>query len=195
MRLSPLLLPLALALACAPSWAQEGTGDPDVPAPDDPKAALAARDDARDAGGDAVPLDEIRRYVAVFNMVREAYVEPVDDAELMQAAIRGLLMDLDPHSAYLEAGASESLAERTRGAYDGIGVEIVRQDDGNLRVIAPIDDTPAARAGIKAGDVIVAIDGRPVAGGDPASDPLRAPGLLSQMGPAHRIPSGSTART
>ena len=171
MRLSPLLLPLALALACLPVRAQEGAAETEVVAPDDPDAALAERD----TGSEAVPLDEIRRYVAVFNMVREAYVEPVDDADLMQAAIRGLLSDLDPHSADLEQGDSENLAERTRGAYDGIGVEIVRQDDGNLRVIAPIDDTPAARAGIKAGDVIVAIDGTPVAGSDPESDPLRGP--------------------
>lgn len=173
MRLSPLLLPLALALACLPVRAQDDATGAAVAAPDDPEAALAVRDIA----SEAVPLDEIRRYVAVFNMVREAYVEPVDDAELMQSAIRGLLNDLDPHSAYLGQGDSDTLAERTRGAYDGIGVEIVRQDDGNLRVIAPIDDTPAARAGIKAGDVIVAIDGTPVAGGDPESDPLRgAPG-------------------
>ena len=70
MRLSPLLLPLALALACLPVRAQEGAAEPEVVAPDDPDAALAERD----TGSEAVPLDEIRRYVAVFNMVREAYV-------------------------------------------------------------------------------------------------------------------------
>lgn len=171
MRLSPLLLPLVLALACAPLRAQEDATGEDVPAPNDPEAALAERG----TDSEAVPLDEIRRYVAVFNMVREAYVEPVDDDTLMQAAIRGLLSDLDPHSAYLEASDSEDLAERTRGAYDGIGVEIVREDDGNLRVIAPIDGTPAARAGVKAGDLIVAVDGTPVAGTDAESDPLRGP--------------------
>ena len=145
MRLSPLLPALALAMACAPAFAQQAPQGDDTPAaPNDPQAALADRD----AESETVPLEEIRRYVAVFNMVREAYVEPVDDATLMQAAIRGLLHDLDPHSAYLEHEASENLAERTRGAYEGIGVEIVRQPDDTLKVIAPIDGTPAARAGI-----------------------------------------------
>ncbi len=172
MRLSPLLLPLALALACAPAFAQEGQEGESTPAaPNDPQAALADRG----TESDAVPLEEIRRYVTVFNMVREAYVEPVDDGTLMQAAIRGLLRDLDPHSAYLEKDASENLAERARGAYEGIGVEIVRQEDDTLLVIAPIDGTPAARAGIKPGDLIVAVDGRPLAGSSPDSDLLRGP--------------------
>ena len=172
MRLSPLLPTLALAMACAPAFAQQAPQGDDTPAaPNDPQAALADRD----AESETVPLEEIRRYVAVFNMVREAYVEPVDDATLMQAAIRGLLHDLDPHSAYLEHEASENLAERTRGAYEGIGVEIVRQPDDTLKVIAPIDGTPAARAGIKPGDVIVAVDGRPLSGSSPDDDLLRGP--------------------
>ena len=172
MRLSPLLPTLALAMACAPAFAQQAPQGDDTPAaPNDPQAALADRD----AESETVPLEEIRRYVAVFNMVREAYVEPVDDATLMQAAIRGLLQDLDPHSAYLEQDASENLAERTRGAYEGIGVEIVRQPDDTLKVIAPIDGTPAARAGIKPGDVIVAVDGRPLSGSSPDDDLLRGP--------------------
>ena len=172
MRLSPLLPALALAMACAPAFAQQAPQGDDTPAaPNDPQAALADRD----AESETVPLEEIRRYVAVFNMVREAYVEPVDDATLMQAAIRGLLHDLDPHSAYLEHEASENLAERTRGAYEGIGVEIVRQPDDTLKVIAPIDGTPAARAGIKPGDVIVAVDGRPLSGSSPDNDLLRGP--------------------
>ncbi|WP_024891874.1 S41 family peptidase [Luteimonas huabeiensis] len=139
----------------------EGPAAPDererarqVPAVDDP-----------DGGGRAssrVPLDEIRRYVTVYNAVREAYVDPVDDADLMQAAIRGLLLDLDPHSAYLQGEDAEAFDESTTGAYSGIGVEIVPLPDGSMRVIAPIDDTPAARAGLRSGDVIVAIDGAPL---------------------------------
>ena len=172
MRLSPLLLPLVLAVACAPLHAQEPAGGEREPAaPNDPQAALADGP----AQGATIPLDEIRRYVAVYNMVREAYVEPVDDDRLMASAIRGLLRDLDPHSAYLEQGDSADLIERTRGAYEGIGVELVRQPDDTLRIIAPIDGSPAARAGIKAGDVIVAVDGTPVAGADPESEPLRGP--------------------
>ena len=170
--LPALLVPLVLALACAPALAQEAPeGEVAPAAPNDPQAALADRGEQ----SDTVPLEEIRRYVAVFNMVREAYVEPVDDGTLMQAAIRGLLRDLDPHSAYLEQDASENLAERARGAYEGIGVEIVRQDDDTLLVIAPIDGTPAARAGIKPGDLIVAVDGRPLSGSAPDADPLRGP--------------------
>ena len=90
---------------------------------------------------------EIRRYVAVYNAVKEAYVEPVDDKKLMQSAIRGLLFDLDPHSVYLDTSDAEEFDEQSRGAYGGVGVELQRQPDGTLRVIAPIDDTPAARAG------------------------------------------------
>ncbi len=123
-----------------------------------------------------VPLDEIRRYVSVYNAVKQAYVEPVDDQKLMHSAIRGLLFDLDPHSVYLDKADAENFDEQSRGAYDGVGVELLRQPDGSLRVIAPIDDTPAARAGIKAGDVITAIDGKPFKPdeGD-NSGPLRGP--------------------
>ena len=100
---------------------------------------------------------------AVYNAVKEAYVDSVDDRALMQSAIAGLLLDLDPHSAYLDKAESESFDEQTTGAYDGIGVELLQQNDNTLKVIAPIDDTPAARAGILAGDTIIAIDGKPIA--------------------------------
>lgn len=109
-----------------------------------------------------VPLREIHRYVAVFTAVKEAYVDPVDDQELMQSAIRGLLLDLDPHSVYLSADDARAFDESTTGAYAGIGVEVERLPDGTLRVVAPIDDTPAARAGIRSGDMIVAVDGEPL---------------------------------
>jgi carboxyl-terminal processing protease len=143
--------------------------------PEDPAPSGAIA--AEDGEVTAIPIDEIRRYVTIYNAIREAYVDPVGDRELMDSAIRGLLLDLDPHSAYLEQQATESFNESTNGAYDGIGVELVRQADGTLRIIAPIDDTPAARAGIKAGDVVVAIDGRALTPGDDLSEPLRgAPG-------------------
>ncbi|WP_028920198.1 S41 family peptidase [Pseudoxanthomonas suwonensis] len=142
-----------------------------VPASDDPDANESAA-----AASSRVPLAEIRRYVAVYNAVKEAYVDPVEDRELMQSAIRGLLMDLDPHSAYLDKAAAESFDEQTSGAYDGIGVELQQQQDNTLKVIAPIDDTPAARAGILAGDTIIAIDGKPIAEVE-GMEPLRgAPG-------------------
>lgn len=126
---------------------------------------------------DAVSLDEIRRFVTVFRAVKQGYVDPVDDATLMSAAIRGLLLDLDPHSAYLNSEQSKALNEAASGAYDGLGVEVVQQPDRSLLVIAPIDDTPAARAGILPGDVITAIDGNAIAvdGVDAAIESMRGP--------------------
>ncbi|WP_222565924.1 S41 family peptidase [Novilysobacter antarcticus] len=174
--LSPLVLAIALALSYTAAAAPVG-------APQDPVRTQVATDaakapaveDARtDQSSDSkVPLDEIRRYVAVYKAVKAAYVEPVDDHQLMQSAIRGLLLDLDPHSAYLEGDAAENFDEQSRGNYEGIGVEIQRQPDGTLRVIAPIDDTPAARAGIKSGDLIVAVDGAPLTPSDEAASSLR----------------------
>jgi carboxyl-terminal processing protease len=108
----------------------------------------------------------------VYNAVKDAYVEPVDDKKLMHSAIRGLLLDLDPHSTYFDKEDAEAFDEQATGAYDGVGVELLQQPDNTLRVIAPIDDTPAAKAGIKAGDVIVAIDGKPISGED-GMEPLR----------------------
>jgi carboxyl-terminal processing protease len=168
---------LALVLAMGVAMGAQAQSPQDEAREADP--ATGATEVDGDAAEDvtAIPLDEIRRYVTIYNAIREAYVDPVGDRELMDAAIRGLLLDLDPHSAYLEQQATESFNESTTGAYDGIGVELVRQADGTLLIIAPIDDTPAARAGIKAGDVVVAIDGKALVPGDDLSEPLRgAPG-------------------
>ena len=170
MRLASLPWSIALAIAfvaaplAAPASAQEKANP--VASSDDP--------DAAESETAKVPLDEIRRYVAVYNAVKEAYVDPVDDRKLMQSAVRGLLLDLDPHSAYLQKSDAEHFDEQTRGAYDGIGVELQQMPDRTLKVIAPIDETPAARAGIKPGDVIIAIDGKPIdANSDLGSAPLR----------------------
>jgi carboxyl-terminal processing protease len=152
---------IALALCAAPSLAQDAA----------PAKESAAKADQSDDG--KVPLEEIRRYVNVFNAVKHAYVEPVEDRKLMQSAIRGLLLDLDPHSAYLVRSDAEAFDEDTNGAYDGIGVEVQQQPDGTILVIAPIDDTPAARAGLKPGDIIIAIDGRLLTPEQADSNPLR----------------------
>jgi carboxyl-terminal processing protease len=109
----------------------------------------------------SVSLEDIRTFTAVFNLVKQAYVEPVDDKTLMQDAIRGLLSGLDPHSEYLDQRAMDQLSEDTSGSYDGLGLEVLTVD-GTLRVVAPIDDTPAARAGVKPGDIIVRIDGKAI---------------------------------
>ncbi len=121
----------------------------------------------------AISDDDIRTFVSVFRTIKDAYVEPVDDAQLMQAAIRGLLSNLDPHSQYLEPRELQQWDEDTSGIYGGLGVEVLMVD-GFLRVIAPIDDSPATRAGVKAGDIILAIDGVEVQSNDlNAVDKLR----------------------
>ncbi len=102
--------------------------------------------------------EDIRTFVSVFRTIKDAYVEPMDDSKLMQAAIRGMLSQLDPHSQYLEPKELQQWDEDISGVYGGLGIEVLMVD-GFLRVIAPIDDTPAARAGVKAGDIILAIDG------------------------------------
>jgi len=142
-----------------------------------PWLALAqnADTDAKPAASDSIPLDDIRRFVAVYNAVRSAWVEPVDDQTLMRSAIHGLLLELDPHSAYFDREQSQAFAEHTSGSYEGIGAELILQPTNNtLLVIAPIDDTPAARAGLRSGDVIIAIDGTPVSTIE-AMEPLRGP--------------------
>ncbi len=125
----------------------------------------------------SVPVDDVKRYVSVYRVVKQAYVDKVSDHKLMQAATRGLLTDLDPHSAYLDKDEAEQLDQDTSGAYQGIGVEIMQLPDRTLRVVSPIDGTPATRAGIKAGDVIIAIDGKPIEAdnADSASLGLRGP--------------------
>ena len=161
MRVARLAAALLLALSPAVALAQS--------APD--KVSKADDPDAKESVTSRVPLDEIRRFVGVYNAVRAAYVDPVDDKKLMQSAVRGLLLELDPHSTYFDKEDAEAFDEQTNGAYEGIGVEVLQQDN-TLKVVSPIDDTPAARAGLKAGDLIVAIDGTPINAID-ASEPLR----------------------
>jgi len=110
----------------------------------------------RDSRG-PIPLEEIRQFSEVFGAVKANYVEPVDDKKLMHEAISGMLSGLDPHSAFLDADAFKDMQSSTQGEFGGLGIE-VGAEDGLIKVIAPIDDTPAARAGIKAGDLIVKID-------------------------------------
>lgn len=159
-----LLLWPALALHAQEQEAPDEGETLKIAASDDP--------DAVETATSKVPLDEIRRYVAVYNAVKQAYVDPVDDSKLMHSAVRGLLSDLDPHSTYFDKDDAKEFDEATNGAYDGIGVELQQLPDHTFRVVAPIDDTPAARAGIKSGDLIIAIDGKPI-DDDGNSSPLR----------------------
>jgi carboxyl-terminal processing protease len=137
---------LALTLLTSPLLAQdEPIGAPEM----------------TDAG--ALPLDELRIFADVFNQIRLSYVEEVDDKTLLENAVRGMLEGLDPHSAYLDAESFDDLQVNTSGEFGGLGLE-VGMENGFIKVIAPIDGTPAQRAGIEPGDLIVKLDGKPVKG-------------------------------
>jgi carboxyl-terminal processing protease len=98
-----------------------------------------------------------------FEKVRTDYVRPVDDNELVSAAIEGMVSSLDPHSSYMDAKAFADMQIQTRGEFGGLGLEVT-MEDGLVKVVSPFDDTPAAKAGIKTGDFIAAIDSTPIQG-------------------------------
>ena len=104
-----------------------------------------------------LPIQDLRTFAEVFNAIKQGYVEPVEDKKLINNAISGMVSNLDPHSTYLDAEAFKELQVGTHGEFGGLGIE-VGMEDGFVKVIAPIEDTPAARAGLKTGDLIVKID-------------------------------------
>ena len=110
-----------------------------------------------------IPLDELRAFTDVFAKIKSDYVEKVDDKTLLEYAISGMLSNLDPHSAYLDAEAYKELQVGTTGEFGGLGIEIT-MENGFVKVVSPIDDTPAQRAGILSGDLIIRIDDTPVKG-------------------------------
>ncbi len=110
-----------------------------------------------------LPLEELRTFSDVYARIKNDYVEPVDDKEMIENAIRGMLSGLDPHSTYLDKDEFRDLQIGTTGEFGGLGIE-VGMEDGFVKVIAPIDDTPAQKAGIKAGDLIIRLDDKPVKG-------------------------------
>jgi len=111
----------------------------------------------------SLPLEELRRFVEVFERVSHDYVDEVDDKKLLEGAISGMLSSLDPHSAYLPPKDYKEMEEHTTGKFGGLGME-VGMEDGFVKVISPIDDTPAQAAGIKAGDLIIKLGDEPVKG-------------------------------
>lgn len=111
----------------------------------------------------ALPLEELRKFANVFGTIKNEYVEPIDDTTLLNYAIQGMLSGLDPHSAYLDPKQFSELQESTSGAFGGLGIE-VGMENGFVKVIAPIDDTPAQKGGIQAGDLIIRLDETPVKG-------------------------------
>ncbi len=118
---------------------------------------------ARDTSGDVLPLDQLRTFSDVFARIKRNYVEDVSDEDLLEHAIRGMLSGLDPHSSYLNTEQFQELRIGTSGEFGGLGIE-VGMEDGFVRVVSPIDDTPAARAGMQSGDLIIRIDDKPVKG-------------------------------
>src|SRR4249919_196568 len=110
-----------------------------------------------------LPVEELRAFTEVFGRVKSDYVEPVEDKKLINEAINGMLSGLDPHSSYLDAEAFNELQVGTQGEFGGLGIE-VGMEDGFVKVISPIEDTPAHKAGIKPGDLIIKLDDTPVKG-------------------------------
>ena len=122
-----------------------------------PGKALAA-----DEPGE-LPLEELRTFADVFNQIRIGYVEEIDDSTLLEYAIQGMLMGLDPHSVYMTKDAFDDLQSNTSGEFSGLGIE-VGMKDGFVTIISPIDGSPAAEAGLQSGDVILKLDGMTVKG-------------------------------
>jgi carboxyl-terminal processing protease len=125
------------------TWGDPGTARADVP--------------------DDLPLEDLRTFAEVYGRIKNDYVEGVQDKTLLESAIRGMLSGLDPHSDYLGKEEYRDLQVGTSGEFGGLGIE-VGMENGFVKVIAPIDDTPAQRAGLQAGDVIIRIDDKPVKG-------------------------------
>ena len=110
-----------------------------------------------------LPIEELRTFAEVFNAIKQGYVEPIEDKKLITHAISGMLSNLDPHSSYLDADSFKDLQTSTQGEFGGLGIE-VGMEDGLVKVISPIEDTPAYRAGVKTGDLIFKLDDKLVKG-------------------------------
>ena len=123
----------------------------------------AVADKEQAAANNSLPIEELRAFTDVFARIKNDYVEPVSDKKLIEDAINGMLSGLDPHSSYLDKTEYKDLQVGTSGEFGGLGIE-VGQEDGFVKVVAPIEDTPAYKAGIKPGDLIIKIDDTPVKG-------------------------------
>ncbi len=144
--LRPLLIALSLStLPLTGSWAETGVGSPS------------------ELEQGPLPLEELRTFTKVYEHIRQGYVEELDDKTLLEYAIKGMLSELDPHSSYLNAALFDDLQVNTTGEFGGLGIE-VGMENGFIKVIAPIDSTPAAKAGVEAGDLIIKLDETPVKG-------------------------------
>ncbi|WP_433885911.1 S41 family peptidase [Pseudomonas vranovensis] len=154
---SPRLTSLALTIAMVIGAPLALAAEPAKP------AAIPATTVSAPSAKAPLPLEELRTFAEVMDRIKAAYVEPVDDKTLLENAIKGMLSNLDPHSAYLGPEDFLELQESTSGEFGGLGIE-VGMEDGFIKVVSPIDETPASRAGIEAGDLIVKINGQPTRG-------------------------------
>lgn len=143
------VLTVALFGVIGPAWSDTPTQTPEIYTSKVPAGEL--------------PLNELRTFADVFDRIKQAYVEDVSDADLLENAIKGMLSELDPHSAYLQPDAFQDLQINTTGEFGGLGIE-VGMEDGFVKVITPIDDTPAQKAGVMPGDLIIKLDEAPVKG-------------------------------
>jgi carboxyl-terminal processing protease len=130
-----------------------------------PGAPAIAQNDSGDSASEARSdtYRQLKLFGDVFERVRADYVEQTGDRELIEAAIQGMLSHLDPHSSYLSKENFQEMQVQTQGEFGGLGIEVT-MEQGVVKVVSPIDETPAARAGIRAGDLIIALDGEPVTG-------------------------------
>lgn len=119
--------------------------------------------EAQETQKDPLPLKDLRLFTLIFDHIRRSYVEEISDQALLENAIKGMLQELDPHSDYLNANSFSALQENTKGEFGGVGIEI-GFENGYVTVITPIDDSPAIKAGIKAGDLIIKIDNQSIRG-------------------------------
>ncbi len=143
-------------------------------------SVIADKDNQGSPQSTMLPYQDLRTFTEIFGRIKNDYVEPVSDKKLLQDAIRGMLSGLDPHSAYLDGEQYKNLKEGTTGQFGGLGIEVT-MEDGFVKVVSPIDDTPAQRAGMQAGDLVIRLDEKPVKGmtlndavkimrGEPGSD-------------------------
>jgi len=139
-------------------------------------AAMFALPEARGAN-DTSAYSQLDLFSDAFERVRTNYVRPVKDSELIDAAIEGMVSNLDPHSSYMDAKTYGDMQIQTKGEFGGVGIEVTQDEGGLIKVISPIDGTPASRAGIKTGDRIAGIDGQSIAGLplNEAIDKMRGP--------------------
>ncbi|MFC3703998.1 S41 family peptidase [Devosia honganensis] len=177
-----LLVPAGLLIAQdqAPAPVQTQDQDQEAPEPEpNPSGEMPEPTEAEKAREPRDPLEiyaDLNLFGEIFDRIRAEYVDPPDEQELIRAAIQGMLTSLDPHSGYLPPADYDEMREDTSGQFGGLGVEIIMEDE-LIKVVSPIDETPAARAGIMANDLIVEIDGLPVRGmtQDEAVEKMRGP--------------------